>query len=170
MIQKTFEALLIASRKLIYLPVFFSLIGSLVLFVIASIDVAKVLHITYSYYAGDIAIDIHADGVALIIGAVDLYLIAVVLLIFSFGLYELFISKIDALEKMDLKGNNILTIDTLDQLKDKLAKVIVMVLIVSFFQRVLHMGFETPLEMLYLAGSIFLLAFGLYFQSKGGKN
>ena len=37
----------------------------------------------------------HEDIVAGIIGAVDLYLIAVVLLIFSFGIYELFISKID---------------------------------------------------------------------------
>lgn len=170
MIERIFESLLMASRKLIYLPVIFSLLGSSVLFVIASIDIANVLHVTYQYYAQGLPVDIHADGVTLIIGAIDLYLIAVVLLIFSFGLYELFISKIEALEQKDIRGSGILVVSTLDQLKDKLAKVIIMVLIVSFFQRVLHMNFSTPLEMLYLAGSIFLLAFGLYFQAKGAKH
>jgi len=102
-----------------------------------------------------------------IIGAVDLYLIAVVMLLFSFGLYELFISKIDAAE--DSESSKILQIHSLDQLKDKLAKVIVMVLIVNFFQRVLHTGYSGALEMLYFAGSIFALAIGLYFLHKGSN-
>ena len=66
-------------------------------------------------------------------------------------------------------GSNILAIHSLDQLKDKIAKVIVMVLVVNFFQRVLHTNFTTPLEMLYFAGSITLLAVGLYFLGKVGK-
>ena len=37
----------------------------------------------------------HSHILAHVITAVDLYLIGVVLLIFSFGIYELFISKID---------------------------------------------------------------------------
>lgn len=168
MIEKIFEKTLLKSRLLILLPVIFSLVGAIVLFVIASIDIVAVVFTTLSYYATTTTtIDIHADGVAMIIGAIDLYLIAVVLLIFSFGLYELFISRIKGLDEIGLKGGNILTIETLDQLKDKLAKVIIMVLVVSFFQRVLHMDFSTPLEMLYLSGSILLLALGLYFLSKG---
>jgi len=110
----------------------------------------------------------HEDIVAGIIGAVDLYLIAVVMFIFSFGLYELFISDIDeASENKD--GSQILAIHSLDQLKDKIAKVIVMVLVVNFFQRVLHTNFATPLEMLYFALSIASLAIGLYFLGKVGK-
>lgn len=168
MIEKIFEKTLLKSRLLILLPVIFSLVGAIVLFVIASIDIVAVVFTTLSYYTTTTTtIDIHADGVAMIIGAIDLYLIAVVLLIFSFGLYELFISRIKGLDEIGLKGGNILTIETLDQLKDKLAKVIIMVLVVSFFQRVLHMDFSTPLEMLYLSGSILLLALGLYFLSKG---
>jgi uncharacterized membrane protein YqhA len=87
--------------------------------------------------------------------------------IFSFGIYELFISDID--EADGENGNQILAIHSLDQLKDKIAKVIVMVLVVNFFQRVLHTNFTTPLEMLYFAGSITLLAVGLYFLGKVGK-
>ena len=60
-----------------------------------------------------------------------------------------------------------LEIHSLDQLKDKIAKVIIMVLVVSFFQRVLHMEFKTPLEMVYFASSILILSLGLYFLRKG---
>lgn len=55
---------------------------------------------------------------------------------------------------------------SLDQLKDKLAKVIIMVLVVNFFQRVLQMKFATPVDMAFLAGSILALCVGLYFYTK----
>jgi len=42
-----------------------------------------------------------------------------------------------------------------------------MVLIVGFFKRVMHMSFSTPLEMVYLAGSILALALALFFMHKG---
>ena len=86
--------------------------------------------------------------------------------IFAFGIYELFISHIDEA----VGHSQILAISSLDQLKDKIAKVIVMVLVVNFFQRVLHTHFETPLEMLYFALSITALSVGLYFLSKVGKH
>jgi uncharacterized membrane protein YqhA len=93
---------------------------------------------------------------------------AIVMFIFSFGLYELFISEIDPAKR---KGaSKILEIHSLDELKDKLAKVIVMVLIVNFFQRVLHTGYSGALEMLYFSGSILALSLGLYFLHKGGKH
>ena len=66
------------------------------------------------------------------ISAVDLYLIGIVLLIFGFGIYELFISKID-IAREDLSVT-ILEIENLDELKNKIIKVIVMVLIVSFLK------------------------------------
>jgi len=110
----------------------------------------------------------HEDVVAGIIGAVDLYLIAVVMFIFAFGLYELFISDIDEAEGQN--GSKLLAIHSLDQLKDKIAKVIVMVLVVNFFQRVLHTNFSTPVEMMYFALSIAALAVGLYFLGKVGQH
>jgi hypothetical protein len=45
-----------------------------------------------------------------------------------------------------------------------------MVLIVSFFQKVLHTRYDGALEMLYFALSIGLLALGLYFLGKVGKH
>lgn len=167
MIEKLFENGLWNSRFFVILPVIFALFGAIVLFIIASIDIYEVLKLTYSAYFGhEHPENFHEAVVSAIIGAVDLYLIAIVMMIFSFGIYELFISQIDVAKESPL---NILQIHSLDQLKDKLAKVIIMVLVVSFFQRVLHMKFNTALEMLYLAISILVLSLGLYFLNKGGK-
>ena len=141
MLEKLFENSLCGSRFIVLLAVIFGLIGAIILFIVANI-----------------------------IGAVDLYLIAVVMLIFSFGIYELFISKIDAAEKAHEEASTILAIHSLDQLKDKIAKVIVMVLVVNFFQRVIHTEFKTPLEMMYFALSITALAVGLYFIGKVQKH
>ncbi|WP_258238323.1 YqhA family protein [Arcobacter sp. CECT 8983] len=171
MIEKLFENSLWGSRFIVLLAVIFGLIGAIILFIVASVDiyeVAKYVYITFS--TGAHPENFHEDIVANIIGAVDLYLIAVVMLIFSFGLYELFISKIDAAEKAHEDASTILAIHSLDQLKDKIAKVIVMVLVVNFFQRVIHTDFKTPLEMMYFALSITALAVGLYFIGKVQKH
>ncbi|EAJ2469637.1 YqhA family protein [Campylobacter coli] len=167
MLEKIFESLLVKSRIVTILPVIFGLVGAFVLFFIASYDVLKVILYTYQYFfSAGIKIDLHEDVVALIIGAVDLYLMALVLFIFSFGVYELFISEIE--EFKQTKQSKVLEVHSLDQLKDKLAKVIVMVLVVNFFQRVLQMKFTTPTDMAFLAGSILAVCVGLYFLHKGG--
>ncbi len=164
-----FENIIWKSRLFIILAVIFSLIGSIVLFVLASIDIFHVSIEAMQVFAGSLHPEnFHEKVVAVIIGAVDLYLIAVVMLIFSFGLYELFISEIDPAKNSE--SSKILEIHSLDELKDKLAKVIVMVLVVSFFKRVLHTEYHGALEMLYFAGSILALAVGLYFLHKGGKH
>ena len=168
MIEKLFESMIWNSRFIVLLAVVFGLLGAIILFIVASMDIWGV-----AVYAFDTIIThahpekFHVDIVSNIIGAVDLYLIAVVMFIFSFGLYELFVSDIEAAEGKN--GSKLLAIHSLDELKDKIAKVIVMVLVVNFFQRVIHTNFTTPLEMLYFAGSITLLAAGLYFLSKVGK-
>jgi uncharacterized membrane protein YqhA len=170
MLELIFEGTIWRSRFIVILAVVFGLVGAFVLFIVASMDIWSVASYTYTTIATHThPAHFHEDIVSGIIGAVDLYLIAVVMFIFSFGLYELFISEID--EAMgDEKASRILSIHNLDQLKDKIAKVIVMVLVVSFFQKVLHTEFKTALEMLYFALSIATLAIGLYFLSKVGKH
>lgn len=167
MLEKYFEKFLIKSRFITILPVIFGLLGSFVLFLIASFDVYKVIKDVISYYFFDKQMNIHEIAVAQIIGAVDLYLMALVFFIFSFGIYELFISDVD--EFKNTKQAKVLEIHSLDQLKDKLGKVIIMVLIVNFFQRVLYMKISGSIDMLYLALSIFALCLGLYFLHKGSS-
>ena len=169
MLEKLFESSLWSSRFITLSAVIFSIFAAFALFFVASADLYHVLVTTYQYFfAGIHPENFHADIVAEIIGAIDLYLIAVVLLIFGFGIYELFISDIDVAKGSG--GDKVLYVSSLDELKDKIAKVIVMVLVVSFFQRVLHTDYKGAQEMLYFAVSIAALSLGLYLLHKGGKH
>ena len=169
--EKLFEHGLWSTRFIIILAVVFGLVGAFVLFAVASVDVyntaAYVIH-TYATHAHPE--HFHEEIVGGIIGAVDLYLIGVVMIIFSFGLYELFISDIDPAKDTEGNENQLLAVHSLDQLKDKISKVIVMVLVVGFFQKVGHTVFTGALELLYLALSITAVAVGLYFLSKVGHH
>ncbi len=167
MLEKIFETGLWSSRFITIFAVIFGILGAIVLFIVASADIYQVVKAAYGYYFSGIKTeDFHVLIVSDIIGAIDLYLIGVVLLIFGFGIYELFISAIDMADEK----NQILNISSLDQLKDKIAKVIIMVLIVNFFQRVLHTDYNGAKEMLYFSVSIMGLAIGLYFLGKVGKH
>jgi len=168
-IEDFFEKMLWNSRLFILLAVIFGMIGAIILFIVGSVDIYSVASNTISIYLHhEHPEGFHEAIVGSIIGAIDLYLIAVVLLLFSFGLYELFISEIDIAKESE--SSKVLEIHNLDQLKDKLAKVIIMVLVVSFFKTVLHTTYSGPLEMLYFAGSILALSVGLYFLHKGGEH
>ncbi len=170
MIEKIFESGLWGSRFIVILAVVFGLIGAVALFIVASVDVYNTAEMVISTYVNHLHPEhFHEDVVGGIIGAVDLYLIGVVMILFSFGLYELFISDIDP-AKGDEKENKILAIHSLDQLKDKISKVIVMVLVVGFFQKVGHTEYNGALEMLYFALSITAVAVGLFFLGKVGKH
>ena len=170
-LEKLFENGLWSTRLVILLAVVFGLIGALVLFAVASVDVYNTAAYVINTYATHAHPEhFHEEIVGGIIGAVDLYLIGVVMIIFSFGLYELFISDIDPAKDEQGKENQLLAVHSLDQLKDKISKVIVMVLVVGFFQKVGHTPFNGALELLYLALSITAVAVGLYFLSKVGHH
>ena len=170
MLEKFFENTLWSSRFIVIFAVVFGLIGAVVLFTVASIDIfVTAKYVFTTYFTGAHPDRFHEDVVGGIIGAVDLYLIGVVMLLFSFGLYELFISDIDPAKDENGVENQLLAIHSLDQLKDKISKVIVMVLVVGFFQKVGHIEYTTALDMFYLALSITAVAVGLYFLGKVGK-
>ncbi len=161
--------LLVISRLFVFLPVLFGIVSAIILFIVSTLDMfSMIFHAVKAALNFSYPPELHEDIVSEIIGAVDLYLIAIVLLIFSFGLYELFISKVIPDERK-IKLPPILEINSLDELKDKLAKVIVMVLVVSFFQRVLYIKYTGALEMMYFALSISALSVGVYLLHKDSK-
>ncbi len=171
MLEKIFESSLWGSRFMVLMAVIFGLIGAVALFIVASFDIYDTAKLVINTYVNHHHPEhFHELVVGGIIGAVDLYLIGVVMLLFSFGLYELFISDIDAAREDNARQSKILSIHNLDQLKDKISKVIVMVLVVGFFKKVGLASYQTPLELFYLAISITAVAVGLYFLSKVGHN
>ncbi|MDQ6987570.1 MAG: YqhA family protein [Mariprofundaceae bacterium] len=147
-----------------------SMIGMVLLFVLAT---ENMLHLAWQFiemaFLGVDYPDFHVEAVGQIISAVDDFLLGTVLLIFSLGLYELFISKIDIAHEED-QASSILMINTLDDLKDRLVKVVLMILVVAFFKNVLHVTFDNPLNILYMGGGILLVSLATYFTHKQGKH
>jgi len=167
-IENLFESILWNSRFFVLSAVIFSMLGGIALFFVASMDVLSMVTEVFSVYLNHLHPEnFHGKIVSELIGAVDLYLIAIVMFIFGFGLYELFISEIDVAKKS--ASSKILEIHSLDDLKDKLGKVIVMVLVVNFFQKVVDKSIS-GLDMVYFSGSILGLAIALYFLHKGGDH
>ena len=171
LLERLWEKALWSTRYIVVLAVFFSVVAAISLFILGSYEIYhSILHLNPLTNMGEVYKGEEITGHSLmlleLITAIDLYLIGVVLLIFGFGIYELFISKID-IARAD-EGITILEIENLDELKNKIIKVIIMVLIVSFFESILKMSmaYDDPLEMLYFAISIFALSLGVYFIKK----
>ena len=166
-LERVFEKALWSTRYTVLFAVVFSILGSISLFVLGSYEIIHTLvdQLPQLIFSETAEKD-HSTMLYKLIAGIDLYLIGVVLLIFGFGIYELFISKIDIAREDE--AVTILEIENLEELKNKIIKVIIMVLIVSFFERILRIadGFTQPIDMLYFALSIFALSLGVYFIKK----
>ena len=168
--ERLWEKALWSTRYIVVLAVFFSVVAAISLFILGSYEIYHAIvdlnHLTNKYTPEGEEIKNHSVMLLELITAVDLYLIGVVLLIFGFGIYELFISKIDIAREDE--AVTILEIENLDELKNKIIKVIIMVLIVSFFESILKISqsYDEPKEMLYFAISVFALSLGVYFMKK----
>jgi uncharacterized membrane protein YqhA len=164
-IESMFETALWQSRLIVILAVLCSLVAAIAMFYVATID-AYIMVIHLGAYA-DPDLEpaarsiMRATTVTHVVEIVDGYLMATVMLIFALGLYELFISNIEAAENSET-ASNVMIVHSLDDLKSRLAKVILMILIVRFFENAIRMHFETALDLLYLAGSIALIGLALY--------
>ncbi len=164
-LETLFEGSLWNSRFVIMTAVLGSLLAGFAIFYMATVDVVLLVQHTLHYADADMAAEarkaLHDSTVSHIVEVVDGYLLATVLLIFSLGLYELFISDIDQAHGSKA-SSKILVISSLDDLKSRLAKVIIMILIVTLFEQALNMKVSAPIDLLYLGGAIALIALALY--------
>jgi len=167
LLETIFEGSLWNSRYVIIAAVIGSLLAGFAIFYMATMDVlflfAHALHYADSSMAEEARKALHDSTVSRIVEVVDGYLLAIFMLIFSLGLYELFISDIDQAQG-SRASSKILVVHDLDDLKSRLAKVILMILIVTLFEQAINMKLATPLDLVYLGGSIALIALALYFS------
>lgn len=165
MIEKVFETLLWNSRFVVIIAVVVSLITSFAMFYMASVDAFYLVSHLGDYLSpdliGEARKDFRAESVTHVVEVIDGYLLATVLLIFSLGLYELFISKIEQAEESET-SSSVLAIHSLDDLKTRLGRVIIMILIVNFFEHAISMDFNGAIELLALSGGIALIGVTLY--------
>ena len=164
-LERAFEKLLWNLRWAALLGVLGSLASSFAMFYVATVDtVSTIRHlIPYADPRLDPAAraELRVTSVRHVVAIVDGYLLGAVLLMFAFGLYEIFISKIEAAEGSAQK-DNVLVIRSLDDLKSRLAKVILLMLIVIFFERVLSIPAQQPLDLIWVAGGVALVGLALW--------
>ena len=171
-LEHMFESALWNSRFVVLFAVVASLATAFVMFFVATVDAWFLVGHMFEYLSAELVGEERAvfrsTTVTHVVEIIDGYLLGTVLLIFALGLYELFISRIEQAEKSET-ASSVLIINSLDDLKGRLAKVILMILIVKFFEHAVAMNFNTPMDLLYLAGGIALLGLALYLtHEKGG--
>jgi uncharacterized membrane protein YqhA len=171
-IEAAFERVLWGSRLIVLLAVVASMVVAVGMFYVSTLDVLGLLkHIAHYHdvVGTPEGAALRSTVVAHVVEVVDGYLLGAIMLIFSLGLYELFVSRIDVAEGSEF-ASRLLLIRSLDDLKDRLAKVVLLILVVKFFEYALQLSFRTPLDLLYLAVGVLLVSGALYLShGKPGK-
>jgi uncharacterized membrane protein YqhA len=158
-IERLFEQFLWNYRFIVLIAVLTLLVSTTISFYFGVINTIGAFHFITSTTTD-------ANYILLyLISALDDFLLGLVLLIISFGIYELFISDIDPIETQQ-HVPQWLKFHSLDELKSSLSKLIIIILIVYFFKTAIVMKFETPQSLLYLAGGILLVAIANYLSHK----
>ncbi len=152
-VEITFETIIWNFRFFVLLPVIFSLFSAVKFFIIGTLDIWVGLNLSFD--VSDPEGRVTYQIVSYIIGGVDYYLIGIVLLIFAFGIYELFISKIDIRFEQEV---SILQSESLEELKSKIVQVIVVALIVSLFKKMLGLEISQVSDVVYVAIAILLIS------------
>lgn len=164
-LEQFFERALWSSRLVVLVAVVASALVGIGIFFVSSVDVVQILGHLITYASPALSESqrdaIRADLIANVVEVVDGYLFGTIMLIFALGLYELFISKIDFVEGSELAAR-VLLIQSLDDLKDRLAKVVLLILVVKFFQYALKLKYQTPLDLLFLALGVLLISGALF--------
>ena len=160
--------IIVSSRYLTVFAVFGSLAGSVLMFLLG-------LYNIYLALAGGLRISLDegesfgAQAVIRIIEALDRFLIAIVLLYFAYGVYTLFLHPEEPEE--DLALPEWLKVREIGQLKQVVAEVIIVILLVLFLRLALQAFHSetTTLDLLQIATlmvlpvSVFFLALALWF-------
>jgi uncharacterized membrane protein YqhA len=164
LVERVFECSLWNGRLLVLIAVVASLCESIGMFYVTTIDTVRHLMKLTSYAATvtgseDGLASLRATTITGVVETIDGYLLATVMLMFAYGLYELFISRIDTAESSD-RASRVLVIHSLDDLKHRLAQVILLILVVRFFEQVLNNA-APVIDLVLLSSGIVLIAFAL---------
>lgn len=128
-LDQHFETPFFYLRHITMVPVLLSFCGAVLMFAIGAYEIYDAIHTFWVYETENPA----KESTVLLIKAVDAFLLGLVMIIFSYGIYDLFISKIDPAERAGARPNWIKFKD-MGGLKVTLAQVVLIILIITFFE------------------------------------
>ncbi|MDG2989337.1 YqhA family protein [Candidatus Synechococcus calcipolaris G9] len=156
------ESFLWYFRLLVIIPVAFSLISVVTLIIVGSEEIVRgIIH----QIVNPNVPETYTKTLGYIITGIDIYIIAIILLIFALGIYELFISKIDIAANDD-SNQPLLESQSLDRLKDKLLKAIVMALVITFFKQMLSVKVESSEDLLLVGAAVLIISISSYLMQR----
>jgi uncharacterized membrane protein YqhA len=165
--ESRFEQLLWRFRLVTILPVVMSLLGSVSCFILGTQDEIQALN---KLINGHLNSENNILLLGKVVGGIDYYVIGIALLIFGYGVYELIISDIDPrLQDLSQERRNILSITSLEGLKQKLTNVIIVALIVTAFKLMISFQVQSISELLQFCGCVLMLAFSALLVGKNHK-
>ena len=167
-LHERLERRLTPLRHLSLVAVVTSLFGAGLLFLIGVVKTIKAFW-TYASVLADFQVERSYTtdaAVAFLIQGVDAFLIGLVFIIFSFGIYTLFMHPIQVSEHSAFRW---IRIRSINDLKVILGELIVIVLFVKFLEIVLQEGADLTYEFLVLPVGIVLLALALKFLGLKGE-
>ena len=161
--ENVIESFLWNFRLIIFLGVIGLIVCSTIVFVMGILETYNVVVqlVSHIFNHGLHFHEIYNSIIVGVITIVDDFLLGIVLLIFSLGTYDLFISRIDPAEEQDDIRPDWLVFNSLDELKSVLGKVVLMIMIINFLKYTVDTPLETPLQLLYLGGGIALIALSM---------
>ena len=166
-LESRFEAALWKLRLVAILPVVMTAISSLATFILGTKETWHSLKLMMQGGGSDKGSI--AEVLGGFVGGVDLYLVGIALLIFSYGTYELLISAIDpARDGAIVRFKGVLDVENLDDLKEKLVKVLVVALLVFAFKAMIGLPISDGLSLLYYSMALLLLSLCAFLMGRLG--
>lgn len=166
-----FEAWLWRSRSLVLGAIVVIAVLAVAALALAAVDTVYLVRQLAGYVA---VVDptgrdlLRGDLLTSLIKALDEALIAALLVVVALGLYELFMHPLPPPAGARPAGR-LLHVTSLEDLKDRVAKLIVLVLAGEFFQLALDLTQASALELLWVGGGILLVSAALALTTLGGK-
>lgn len=158
-LDSNFEPLFFQSRYVLLIPVIISFLGSMVMFIVGSYHTYKATVATLLY------LNFGSSEVTLsIIKGLDAFLVGIILIIFSFGIYDFFVSKLDPADYAGIRPDWF-KFETTGELKNKLIEVVLVILAIKFFEQIVaNIGsFDRPVLYLIIPAGAAILAVSLGF-------
>jgi len=158
-LDTNFEPTFFKLRYVLLLPDLISFIGSIIMFLLGGYDTYKAI------YALLIKGQTASESVVLpLVKALDSFLIGVILIIFSFGIYDFFISKLDPAEHAGIRPDWF-KFESTGELKTKLIELVLVILAIQFFERMIANvdEFNEPIMYLIIPTGAAILAISLGF-------
>ncbi len=163
-LEYLFEHSLWQLRWSVLIAVVFSALTALIMFYVAAVDTFYVIEMISEYAQEQNMLDrkeLRGEAVGHVVEVIDGFLLAIVLLIFAYGIYELYIGRMDDAEDHE-SAEHLLQIENLDDLKARLGKVVLMILIVKFFEISMTMEYSDVKELTIFAVAIGLIALSFF--------